>query len=162
MKLLFLILLWTSTSAIAGPIEKIQHFFNIANKDNMRKVCEDFYDEKIIFEDPISKISGREDMIKYYNHMYENVSEIKFKFSNEMAKGNSVYASWTMTLKASGLRGGEPVAVDGVSYFEFNKAGKAIYHRDYFDVGSMVYEHIPVLGYAVKYVKGRLHPKLAP
>ena len=32
---------------------------------------------------------------------------------------------------------------------------KIINHRDYFDVGAMLYRHIPVLGSAVKYIDKR-------
>jgi hypothetical protein len=43
-----------------------------------------------------------------------------------------------------------------MSYLQFDKAGKVRYHRDYFDLGAMLYEHLPLLGSLVKTIKRRL------
>jgi hypothetical protein len=60
-----------------------------------------------------------------------------------------------MTMKHPAVAGGETVIVDGVSYVRF-EGDKAVYHRDYFDAGAMVYEHVPIVGSIVRYVKGRV------
>ncbi len=31
-----------------------------------------------------------------------------------------------------------------------------IYHKDYYDLGEMVYEHVPILGFVIKKIKGKL------
>ncbi len=156
-KILFLTLLVLfSKSALAAPIDTISKFFNAANKDNMKQVCAEFYAADAEFDDPVHKIKGLDQIIKYYEHMYENVTDIKFNFTNHVTQDDKTFADWTMHLKAKGLNGGELVKVEGVSYFVFNKEGKVTYHRDYFDLGAMVYEYIPILGRLVKYVKGRL------
>jgi hypothetical protein len=31
-----------------------------------------------------------------------------------------------------------------------------IYHKDYYDLGEMVYEHVPILGFIIKKIKGKL------
>ncbi|HGP4674712.1 TPA: nuclear transport factor 2 family protein, partial [Vibrio cholerae O1] len=34
--------------------------------------------------------------------------------------------------------------------------GKVTYHRDYFDMGEMLYEQLPVLGQVIRAIKRRL------
>jgi hypothetical protein len=34
--------------------------------------------------------------------------------------------------------------------------GKIYYHRDYFDMGAMLYEHLPLLGRIIQRLKHRL------
>ncbi len=63
---------------------------------------------------------------------------------------------WRMDLRARGLKRGELVQLDGVSHIRFNADNLVDYHRDYFDMGQFVYEHVPVLGWAVRRVKKRL------
>ncbi|HDY7901818.1 TPA: nuclear transport factor 2 family protein, partial [Vibrio vulnificus] len=50
---------------------------------------------------------------------------------------------------------GACVEVKGVSHLKF-EAGKVIYHRDYFDLGEMLYENLPLLGGIIRAIKQRL------
>ena len=35
--------------------------------------------------------------------------------------------------------------------------GKVIYQRDFLDVGAMIYEHVPLLGKVIRYLKQRMN-----
>ena len=52
------------------------------------------------------------------------------------------------------LNGQKPIEVQGHSHLKMLD-GQVVYHRDYLDIGSMLYEHIPVLGCAIKSIKKR-------
>jgi hypothetical protein len=88
--------------------------------------------------------------------MYQNVKSIKFDFTEFHEAGNHVTAIWKMTLETDKLNGGEPFSVDGNSVIKFDENGKAVYHRDYFDMGAFIYERIPVVGFVIKKIKARL------
>ena len=160
MKALFLSF-FLMTSAFAGDIskmtnaEKVQWSFNALNKNNVSEVVDTFYHPDLEFSDPIVKVKGREAMKKYYADMYKKVEEVKFAFNEFVSMGDTVVGVWVMTLKTDSLNGGEPFTVDGNSVIRF-RDGQAIYHRDYFDVGAMVYEKIPVVGWMVRKVKSKL------
>lgn len=158
----FLILfLALSTNLFASPLdqltlpEKIKYFYNKSSKEDMSLVTQ-FYHPEAEFIDPVGSMKGAENLKAYYTHLYQNVKSINFDFSKFYQDGNTVIAIWKMNLQTDNLNGGELVSVDGNSVIVFDAQGKAISHRDYFDLGAMVYEHIPVLGYVVRSVKGRL------
>lgn len=159
MKIILLILLtmsslsWGQTLNNKSNKEKFQYVFENLNKDSMHLIPE-FYAEDVQFVDPIGEIKGSKNITKYYENMYKNVKTIKFEFSNFVESGDMVVGVWKMTLVTDKLNGGEPIAVDGNSVIKF-KDGKAIYHRDYFDMGAFVYENVPVLGFVVKKIKER-------
>jgi hypothetical protein len=44
--------------------------------------------------------------------------------------------------------------LEGISHLRFGE--KIDYHRDYFDLGQMVYEQIPLVGRIIKTIKKRL------
>jgi SnoaL-like domain len=136
-------------------IESIKRLYHETTIDNMKPVL-DFYDTKIIFQDPVGKHQGRDALLKYYEGLYKNVKEIKFEFSSFIENGNTVVAIWTMTLRADKLNNGNSFTVDGNSVITFNSLGKAIFHRDYFDMGEFIYERIPVIGFLTKKIKNRL------
>lgn len=133
--------------------DKFQYVFEKLNKDSMHLINE-FYDPNVEFHDPVGMIRGSDKIRAYYESMYKNVKSIKFDFSEFIESGDMVVGVWKMTLVTDKLNGGEPIVVDGNSVIRF-KDGKAIYHRDYFDMGVFVYENIPVLGFVVKKIKER-------
>jgi limonene-1,2-epoxide hydrolase len=142
---------WGQTMENLGNKEKIQYFFEKLNKDTMHLIPE-FYDANVEFHDPVGMIKGSSKITSYYSSMYKNVKSIKFDFHEFIENGDMVVGVWKMTLVTEKLNGGEPIVVDGNSVIKF-KNGKAIYHRDYFDMGAFAYENIPVLGFIVKKVK---------
>ena len=126
------------------------------NKSNVDEVCEEFYAENVQFVDPLGTIDGRKEMIRYYKHMYENVISIHFEDQGVFDKGDESVFVWKMRLEHTAISSDEPIEVSGTSLIRFQD-GKVIYHRDYFDVGAMLYEHIPVVGSMIKWIKKKAH-----
>jgi hypothetical protein len=159
MKIILMILLTTSSLSWGQTLnnmtnkEKFQYLFENLNKDTMHLIPE-FYASDVEFIDPVGKIKGSKNITKYYENLYKNVKSIKFEFSNFIDSADVVVGVWKMTLITNKLNGGEPIIVDGNSIIKF-KDGKAIYHRDYFDMGAFIYENLPVLGIVVKKIKDR-------
>lgn len=135
--------------------ERIRASFNNFRAGN-KDVLKELYHPKVVFEDPVGRHDGLEALTKYYDGMYENVTDIHFEFKPDAIDGERHLATWVMTLKASGLNGGEAVIVPGVSEIVFDPATNlVIYHRDYFDMGQMIYEQVPVLGALIRFIKNR-------
>ena len=136
-------------------IELIKKAFNGLNKNNL-SILNDFYAENIDFTDPIGNIKGLNNLKKYYAHAYENVISINFNFQQINSQNDYYFAKWTMKLQVKGLNANAPYDVEGFSVIKFNGLEKVDYHRDYLDLGSMVYENIPLLGKAIKLIKKKL------
>lgn len=134
----------------------VVEFFKELNKDTMHLVDE-FYDRYVLFRDPLVEIHSRDALKQYYSRLYRNVREIDFDISYVIQENNNASLAWKMMLRADNFNGNKPVTVDGASIIKFGGSeGKAIYHRDYFDLGEFVYEGIPVLGGLVRIVKGKM------
>ncbi len=129
----------------------ISAFFNAFNKDNI-DLADQFYAQDIVFEDPIVQIKGLKDLKEYYAGMYQNVISIRFEFHDVITEGDRQVGIWTMHLRAKNLNGGEEVSVKGSSHVLY-KDGKAVYHRDYFDMGAFIYEQLPLLKSVIHQVK---------
>lgn len=131
----------------------VKEFFSGLNKDSMSLV-DQFYDENCLFKDPVVQLPNRSSIKAYYEKLYSQVDQITFDFSREVRERDRYTGTWTMTLTAKGFHGGKPLTIDGISYIEFGgREGKAIYHRDYFDMGEFVYEWLPIVGPQVRFVK---------
>lgn len=139
--------------------QRIEQVFNQLRADNLH-ILDEFYHPDLHFLDPVGEMKGLANMKSYYAHMYKNVKQINFDFEHHIADGPNHMATWTMTYEVDALNGGRPISMKGVSDIRFDEqTNLVIYHRDYFDMGAMVYEYVPVLGAAVRYLKKRFEHK---
>lgn len=113
------------------------------------------YAEQIVFKDPAHCITGLPDLKTYFSTLYRNVHSCEFEFEEMLAKDDTIMTTWVMQLRHPKLRGGELLQIPGCTQMK-TQGEKIIFHRDYFDLGSMLYEHIPVLGWVVTRVKEKL------
>jgi limonene-1,2-epoxide hydrolase len=132
-------------------------FFNKLDKTCTQKLDE-IYTADVIFTDPLHRIEGREALEAYFGTLYENVTSCGFSFHDSQRQGDTAFVTWTMRLVHPRLDSGRTVTVEGCSRLDFanDGSGRVRYHRDYFDVGAMLYERLPVMGTAVKWIKKQL------
>lgn len=109
------------------------------------------YSAKVTFTDPAHRIEGIESLIAYFEHLVGNLSHCTFRIDEVFEQPDSAMLTWEMAFAHPKLAGGKPVLVPGSSLLRFSD--KIDFHRDYFDLGSMLYEQVPVLGWAVRQVK---------
>lgn len=135
-------------------VKKTIFVFNELRSDNTH-ILDDYYASDVVFYDPVGSIKTIDKMKLYYQNMYDGVENIRFDFSNFAKQGEIYYFSWVMYLKTPKLNNSKEFPVTGVSEIHF-RDGLVYYHRDYFDLGEMVYERIPVVGWLTKKIKKRL------
>lgn len=134
---------------------RIQTTFNSFNGKNL-SFLDSFYAADVIFTDPVGTVKGLPALKDYYKHAYEQVRSIQFDFREILQDGPDFMAFWLMTLSVRGLNGGSPYQVHGMSRLTFNETGLVVFHRDYVDLGEMIYEHIPVQGFIIRKIKQAL------
>lgn len=119
----------------------------------------DIYSEDIQFRDPLHAVNGLNNLTEYFGGMMGDLLECRFEFhhSLENVERGEAVLFWTMHYRHKKIAGGKSLELTGNSHLLFND--KVYYHRDYFDAGSMLYEHLPLLGAAIRYVKKRIGAK---
>jgi len=159
---LLLIALIVSSNSFSRQAEQIKlkkadaaTFFRALNRDTMYLVDE-FYAQDVHFKDPIVEFHNRDDMKHYYASAYESTDSVTFEVPKVVMQGNEQVVIWIMTMKSKGLNKGKPVIVEGTSHIRYNNKGKAVYHRDYFDMGQMVYSHVPFVRGMIRFVNKRM------
>lgn len=115
----------------------------------------DLYADDIVFCDPLHRIEGIEALQQYFGGLYKNVEHIQFDFTDTTANNGSGYLEWVMTFKHPKINGGKAIKVPGVTRIKYDD--KVTFHQDYFDSTHMIFDHIPVVGNIIKYLKNRLN-----
>ena len=136
-------------------MEKFIETYKKLNANNLH-LLSDIYAENIVFIDPAHKIEGLNNLNQYFASMYKNLRSASFTFHETTRSDNHAYIQWTMDFSHPKLAGGRMISLPGISMLKFNGEGKVNLHHDFFDMGAMLYEHIPLLGRVVKSIKNRL------
>ncbi|MCK7458440.1 nuclear transport factor 2 family protein [Idiomarina aminovorans] len=135
-------------------VEKLKEFYDELKTENLDDLDELYHDE-ISFTDPIQHVVGLEDFRKYLKHTMENVDYCHFAFDDECVGKEQAFLAWQMRYAHPKLASGMEIILPGVSYLTFEN-GKIREQRDYYDLGAMLYEHVPLVGYVIDKIKQRL------
>ncbi len=125
---------------------------NSLASDNIVEKLKLIYSHEIEFIDPVKDISGLDALTDYFHNLYKNVEHCHFTILNHIACDNHHAIEWNMNLKHHRLAKNREIQLEGASFIRFNES-KVCYHRDYYDLGALIYERIPILGTAVKKVR---------
>lgn len=112
------------------------------------------YAEDVVFRDPARELRGRQALARYLQELYRGVLACRFEFQDELRAEGRAALTWTMYLRHGRLRPRETLALPGASFLRF--ADKVHDHRDYFDLGALLYERLPLIGPLVRTLKARL------
>lgn len=142
-------------SAVIKPNPLVDNFIELyqaLNKNNLHLLGQ-VYGDDIIFTDPMHQISGLESLTQYFAKLYENVQHIQFEIKEVQQSDSQASLFWQMQYRHPKLNKGQLISVDGMSQLKFND--KIYFHRDYFDLGQMLYEQVPCVGGVIRLLKTR-------
>jgi len=113
------------------------------------------YADEVVFEDPFGRVEGREALRAHFAKLDANLRGCRFEHGPAVVGDGEAMLGWTMHLDLKrGPR--RTIVVPGVSHVAFEE--RVTYQRDYFDAGAMVYEHVPLFGWIVRWIKRLLAP----
>jgi ketosteroid isomerase-like protein len=115
---------------------------------------DDVYAEDVVFVDPLHVITGRNSLKEYFRSMCANLTECRFEFIDEVINGGNACFKWEMHYRHPSIKGNKPLKLAGASFIEYSD--KIDSHEDYYDMGAMLYEHVPVLGSTIRIIKSRI------
>jgi limonene-1,2-epoxide hydrolase len=111
------------------------------------------YDDNIVFQDPVKIIRGLPNLKAYFYELNSNVENGYLEILSTNITEQQAFVEWKMHITAK-----KPVkknvTASGISVLHFND--KITSQRDYFDAGELFYEHIPLLGSIIRFLKRKL------
>ena len=113
------------------------------------------YHPDATLSDPFGQHQGLFAIQRYFTHLLANVEQCRFTIDTPLCDGQRFAVTWTMHWSHPRLAGGKALQLAGCSVVTVEDE-RIIYQRDYYDAGEMIYEHLPLLGWAVRGVKRRV------
>jgi SnoaL-like domain len=149
-----------SAKAIPVPpqvVERFKKFNGDLSSNNIAAHTKEVYATDVWFRDPFKEIHGEPDFEAYLLRGSAGVKQFSMDWKDVAEHDGDYYFRWVMTLKLN--RDGKndpPTLNNGISHVRFGADGKVIFHEDYFDAATFLYEKIPVLGSGIRFIKKRL------
>ncbi|MEM6484454.1 MAG: nuclear transport factor 2 family protein [Pseudomonadota bacterium] len=115
----------------------------------------DVYHPEVIFTDPVGSYQGLDHLDAYFRKLLNGNTDNTFSIEQLRFRENDGFVTWRMDFTTPRLNRGRRIVVDGASAISVeNDLIRS--QRDYYDLGSMVYEHIPVLRNIVRGIRTRM------
>ncbi len=114
------------------------------------------YTQDIEFHDPIHKIQGILALKSYIKSLYAKSEKIEFEYTDEVNSENCASIAWLMHFQHPSIANGKAISLRGNTLIRFTD--RIYYQEDFYDLGAMIYQHVPVLGKLVQFVNSRLRP----
>lgn len=124
------------------------------SEENVRQRVRQTYAPEAWFNDTLATEVGIEAIEKYLLKTALGSEVIKGTTQDVAVSGADCYVRWTLEFRTKNLAGGKPIVTEGVSQLRFDEQGRIILHQDFWNPASGVYQHLPLLGPAIRYVNG--------
>lgn len=138
------------------PMFNVEQFKQLYQTFNTETIAQlrTLYNSAIIFKDPIHQLKGIDALTDYFANFCNPDTHYQFEFINQIISHNQAFFQWQMHYSHPQLKNGKPLSLNGSTLIKFNS--HIIYHEDFYDMGAMIYQHLPVLGWAVKKINARI------
>ena len=113
------------------------------------------YSSSVTFVDPVTQHHGLEALTAYFEGLLTRCQTCSFDINSSERAGSAAYVGWTMVYSHPHLNSGEKIRVDGFSLLKLAQ-GRIVHQRDYYDMGAMIYEQVPLLGRLIVWLRKRL------
>jgi ketosteroid isomerase-like protein len=113
------------------------------------------YTENAYFRDPFNEVRGIEPIRHIFADMFVRLDEPRFTITETILQGNSATLIWDFDFRIKALKPGLVRRIHGSSHIRFSGDGRVSYHRDYWDAAGELYEHFPLVGSLMRWLKKR-------
>ena len=112
------------------------------------------YAEQARFIDPFNDVTGIAAIRRVFEHMYATLEAPRFEVLEAVGEGALGFLTWRFMFKRQGGRIDH--CVHGVTRLRFDADGRVLLHHDHWDPARQLYEGVPLLGAALRWLRRRL------
>ena len=144
----------SGSDAAQKAIAQFKTFNSDFSAQNITNHTKEVYAADLYFRDPFKEIRGESDFEAYLLRGSTSVAEFSMDWKDVSESDGNYYFRWIMSVKLKRDSAKDPpTRVTGISHVRFGADGKVIFHQDYFDGAALIYEKVPVMGWAIRAIK---------
>lgn len=137
----------------AAQVAAIVTFFGSFSPASLGRLSE-IYAGNASFVDPFNEVSGIAAIRHVYADMYAQLADPRFEVLQSISEQGRCVLTWNLHFRRSGSE--QAHCIHGASVLQLDEEGRIVTHRDYWDPSRQLYEHVPVLGILMRYIRRKL------
>ena len=155
-----------STAKIEGPargscteqagIRRFENFLAHLDEKTAREQTEQVYAPGAYLNDTLKTIHGAPAIRDYFIKTAKGLDSMSVIFDDVAVSGRNYYLRWTMDTRMKNLAHGKTVRTIGITMVRFDSEGRVILHQDFWDSAQGVWEHVPVMGGVIRWIRTKI------
>ena len=133
-------------------IARIVEFFERLTREDVARLGA-IYAADVRFKDPFNELRGLAGVQRVYAEMFVALDAPRFVVHDIAVAGEHCFLTWDFLFRQRRL--GDRV-VRGCSHLQLDADGRIAVHRDYWDAAEELYEHLPLVGALMRWLRRRL------
>lgn len=142
-------------NTLPSVISKCIDFYSDLNSEKIA-LLPLIYHQQIELVDPLGQHQGIAALETYFRSLLARTSHCRFIIDKCFSQDQQTCLNWIMSYSHPKLAKGRALELAGCSIIHVQQ-DKIIRQRDYYDMGAMLYEHVPLLGTVIKGLKVRVN-----
>jgi SnoaL-like domain len=138
-------------------VSRFSQFFSDFSPESVGARVDATYADDVWFNDTLKTVRGRSALRSYLLHSAQAVQSCRVQILDSwFNERDDCFVRWVMTIRFKRFRRGVDTRTVGISHLRFDSQGLVQFHQDFWDSSSGLFEHVPVLGTAIRWIKSRL------
>ncbi|NBT53993.1 MAG: nuclear transport factor 2 family protein [Betaproteobacteria bacterium] len=139
---------------MATNVARVVTFFETLTPDSVAGIGQ-IYDGQARFKDPFNDVTGVPAIKRIFDPMFASLHEPRFVVTQQVVQGDQCFLTWEFHFRFRTYRPAQHQIILGASHLVFASTGLVTLHRDYWDAAEELYEKLPLLGSAMRWLKRR-------
>ncbi len=135
-------------------VARVIAFFEALQPADLDRLGE-VYRSSARFTDPFNDVQGVDAIRRVFEHMYRTLDAPRFVVHGAIAEGDQCFVVWDFRFRFRRFGKGAEQCVRGASHLQFDAQGRICVHRDYWDAAQELYEKLPAIGSAMRWLRRR-------
>lgn len=142
--------------AEAEALGRFQAFFENMTPEQVRNTVGQVYAPQAWLYDTLVLHHGIDEIKPYFIKTAERAAGVRVEVLDILRSGHDFYLKWSMEIDWSAFKKGKTTRSYGMSHLRFNDTGQVIMHYDFWDSTNGFFEHLPLIGSVIKWIKQKV------
>jgi len=139
-----------------AAIDQVIDFFSNWTQENVLAKVRHVYAENAYYFDTIKEVNGIDAIEAHLLRTLKAMESNTLEITDVAVSGGNYYFRHVANIKYKAFKKGQVFRSYAITHIRFDETGKVILHQDYWDSASGIFEHIPVLGGMIRFLKRRI------
>ncbi len=147
----------SSESSGALQTQKFVSLFQHLKAPDLAGRVDNVYADPLYFNDTLVTLHNRSKLTHYLQNTADNLDSIDFQLLNITGQNREYYVHWQMRTCFQVWGSKKDITTYGISHLQFDESGLITLHQDYWDNTEGFFQHLPIIGGVLAWIKDNLH-----